>query len=211
MISRRSVIRLLSLCIICVMTLTCIFWYEPVYAASSANKETLITSVKNPSNGVIKYIITAPPGEKVDYSVELTPDKKYKVPDVSHGSWKNRTKKTVKKTITVKVKCLSDRYRIKASYTTEFKGKEITYSDEDKAVSTLKTSVVTSKFKWDFSRLGKGQKEWKYRYKYVPYKNGIKKYVEVFNKNNKKIKSYLKETIPVTKITELIELLRARI
>lgn len=207
--TNKIVIRGISWCLAGFMMLGCICWNEPVYAAEK-NKESIITDVKNPENGVIKYKVTVPPGEKIDYSVTLPPDKPYKLPEVSKGSYKNKTKKTVTKTVTVKVKCFSDKYKICASYTSDYKGEEIMYSDQDKAVSALKTTVTTAKLKWNFAELGKGQKEWKYRYKFQPYKQGIKKQVEVFNAKGKKIKSYVKEIIPITKITEVIDIIRAR-
>lgn len=200
----------LNMILAVVVTAGCIYLQEPVYATSEKNKESIVTDVKNPANGVITYKVTVPPGEKIDYSVQVTPDKKYKSSDIKRGSYKNKTKKTVKKDVTVRVNCFSDRYKISASYTTSYKGEEITYTDVDKAVSALKTSVVSSKMKWDFSKLGKGEKEWKYRYKFVPSKDGIKKYVEVFNKSGKRIKYYVKETLPITKNITLNEILRAR-
>jgi len=195
--------------IACLILLNCAYLPEPVSAASK-NSESLITGVKNPSNGVIKCDVTVPAGERVDYSVTLTPDKSGKTVDVINGSLKNRTRKTVRKTITMRVKYLSNKYKITASYTKEVKGVEISYKDVDTAASALKNTVVTKKLKWDFSELGKGNKEWKYRYKYVPDKNGFKKYVEVFNKKGKRIKCYVKQTVSLTKITRIIKEMMAR-
>jgi len=175
-----------------------------VYADEKVNKENLITEVKNPSNGVIKYSVTVPAGEKVDYSVKLTPDKKSKAYDKVKGTWTNKARKTVKKTITVRVKYLSSSYTVQASYSKERRKYRTVYKDSDKAVSALKTSVVTSKLKWDYSLLGNGNKNWKYRYKYVPFKDGFKKYIQVYNAKGQRIKNYVKDIVPITTITKIM-------
>ena len=200
---------MVSLLIAGLLILNCLWLPEPVCAASR-NSEKLITDVKNPSNGVIKCNVNVPAGERVDYSVTLTPDKSGKAVEVINGSLKNRARKTIKKTITMNVKYLSNKYKITASYTKETSGSEIVYKDVDTATSALKTTAVTKKLKWDFSKLGKGNKEWKYRYKYVPCKNGFKTYLEVFDKNGKRIKNYVKQSVPVTKITKIVKEMKAR-
>lgn len=205
----RDHYRHLCLIITVFIISTCIWMPAPV-CADSRNSEKLITDVSNPSNGVIRCKVNVPAGERVDYSVSLTPDKSGKAVDVINGSLKNRTRKTVKKTVTMHVKYLSNRYRISASYTKEIRGDEISYRDVDTATSALKNITVTKKAKWDFSKLGKGNKEWKYRYRYVPYKNGFKKYLEVFDKNGKRIKNYVKQNVPLTKITKIMKEMVAR-
>lgn len=201
--------RTICLAFAVLLMMGCLALPEDVHAAS-VNKENLVTNAKNPENGVITYDINVPAGERVDYSVTLTPDKSGKAVDVVNGSWKNRTKKTVKKTVTMKVKYLSDKYKITASYTRESSGEEISCRDVDSITSALKETVVTRKLAWDFSKLGKGNKEWKYRYKYVPYKGGFKKYLEVFDKTGTRIKCYVKQTVSITKITELIKEMMTR-
>ncbi|MBR5488059.1 MAG: hypothetical protein IKV72_00005, partial [Firmicutes bacterium] len=179
------------ICILIVLFMvTCITLcsQEPVYA-SAVNKENLVTDSGNPSNGVIKYRVMVPAGEKVDYSVTLTPDKINGKKDTVKGSYQNKTRKTVYKTVSMKVNYFTNKYKIKASYSKKTYGSEIIYKDTDSVTSALKTSVVTAKFKWDFSELGKGQKDWKYRYKYVPYDKGFKKYVQVFDAKGKQIKN----------------------
>lgn len=202
--------RTVSLCLVMIMFMACGCWQEPVCAAESVNKESIVTDVKNPSNGVITYNVTVPPGEKIDYSVELTPDKKSGNTDKIKGSWKNKTKKTVTKTIKANVKFISNKYKITASYTKDVKGTEIAYKDSDTAVSALKTSTVTKKIKWDFSELGKGDKEWKYRYKYIPCRNGFKKYLQVFDESGKQIQNYVKQFVSLDKITKIIKEMKSK-
>lgn len=197
--------RVVSVCMAVLMFVMCWVWNEPVYAASSVNKENIITDVKNPSTGVITYKVTVPPGERIDYSVELTPDKKSGKKDIHSGTWNNKTKKTVTKTIKANVKFISNKYKITASYSKKSYGEEIFYRDSDNAVSALKTGFVTTKVKWDFSELGKGNKDWKYRYKYVPGKNGFKKYLQVFNEKGKQIQNYVKQVVLLDNITKIIE------
>lgn len=194
---------------VCMMILNCLCVPVPAEAASRTS-ESLITDVKNPSNGVIKCDVKVPAGEKVDYSVTLTPDKAGKAVEVINGSLKNRTRKTVTKTVTMHVKHLSNKYRISASYTKEIRGEEVSYRDVDSAASALKKTAVTKKMKWDFTKLGSGKKDWEYRYKYVPYKGGFKKYMEVFDKRGKRIKNYVKQIVPLTKVTKIIKEMKAR-
>ncbi len=201
---------MVSIIIAAMMLLSCTVSAVPVHAGSVINKESIVSGVRNPENGIIKYKVRVPAGEKIDYSVELVPGKRSNAKDKISGSWINRSRKTVTKTITVRVKYLSNKYTIKASYTSDRIGHKIVYKDVDKAVSALKTTVVTAKLNWDFSLLGKGDKNWKYRYKYVPSKNGYKKYLQVFNENGKQIKNYLKTIVPITKITKLIREMRTR-
>lgn len=205
MMSLRLDNRIISIFVLIIFVMTCAFWIEPVHATSCINKESIITNVQNPKNGVLTYKVTVPPGEKIDYSVELTPDKKNGKTDCVSGSWRNKTKKTVTKLITANVKFITDKYKITASYSRKSTGEEIFYKDTDKAVSALKQSAVTAKVKWDFDKLGKGEKDWKYRYKYVPVKDGFKKYLQVFDKDGKRIKNYVKHTVSLDKITKIIK------
>ena len=161
----KNVVRIAGLCLVMFVAAVCFGNNGQAYGASTVNKESLVTNVQNPSNAVIKYDVTVPPGETIDYSVTLTPDKKEKLRDNVTGSWKNKTKKTVKKTITVRVKCIGDKYKIKVSYQANYCGQKIIYSDEEKAVSALKSSIFASKLKWDITKFGKGEKDWLYVYK----------------------------------------------
>lgn len=181
-----------------------------VYAGTNIVKDDLISNVKNPENGVIKYNVTVPAGERIDYSVELTPDKKSGTIDKVTGTWKNRTKRTVTKTVRANVKFLSDKYKIKVSYTESTFNETIEHKDTAAAVSALKTSAVSTKLAWDFSKLGKGNNEWKYRYKYVPTKNGFKKYLQVFDRNGRQIKNTLKQTVSLSKISKILNEMKAR-
>lgn len=196
----------ISFLVIAMMLISCCYiWSDPAYADTTVNSESIISNVKNPENGVIKYSVKVPAGEKLDYSVELTPDKKSGTIDKIKGSFTNKTKKTVTKVVTANVKFFSNKYKISASYSKKTSGTEITYKDTDTAVSSLKTSAVTSKLSWDFDKLGKGNKEWKYRYKYEPYKKGFKQYIQVFNKNGKQIKSYVNQVVSEKVITKIIK------
>jgi len=203
--------RCIGIGIAIMMMVSCCFIYsKPVYAASSVNKENLVSNINNPENGVIKYSIKVPAGEKVDYSVELTPDKKRGTVDKITGSFSNKARKTVTKNITANVNFFSDKYKIKASYSKESKDVEIIYKDVDTIASSLKTSAVTSKVSWDFKELGKGNKEWKYRYKYEPYKQGFRKYVQIFDESGKQINNYVKQTISKSKVFKILKEMRAR-
>ena len=208
---KRSGYKIASLCLAFVMLFTAgVCCHDAVYAGTSVVKDDIISDVKNPENGVIKYKVTVPAGERIDYSVELTPDKRNGTVDKVTGMWINRTKKTVTKTVRVKVKFLSDEYKIKASYTERSFGTSVKHRDTATAVSALKTSAVSAKLSWDFSRLGKGNKEWKYRYKYVPCKNGYKKYLQVFDSKGRQIKNTLKQTVSLNKFTRILNEMKTR-
>ena len=205
MINIRLNHRIVSMFLVMILLAGCVILQKPVYAASTVNKESIITDINNPENGVITYKVSVPAGERIDYSVELTPDKKSGKTDCIKGNWTNKTKKTVTKIVKANVKFISDKYKITASYSKESSGSEIFYKDTDKTVSALKTSAVTAKVKWDFDKLGKGNKEWKYRYKYVPTKEGFKKYLQVYNENGKQIQNYVKQTVSIKNITKIIK------
>ena len=198
--------KVISICVIAMMLFSCCcIMNENVYAASAVNNENIISNVKNPENGVIKYSVKVPAGEKIDYSVELTPDKKTGTIDKVTGSFTNKTKKTVTKVVTANVKFFSDKYKINASYSKKTAGVEIIYKDTDTVASSLKTTVVTSKVSWDFDKLGQGNKEWKYRYKYEPYNKGFKQYLQVFNKNGKQIYNYVNQVVSESRIIKIIK------
>lgn len=197
--------KVISLCVSALMLFSCCcIMNETVYAGSAVNNENIISNVKNPENGVVKYSVKVPAGERIDYSVELTPDKKTGTIDKVTGSFTNKTKKTVTKVVTANVKFFSDKYKVSASYSKKTAGVEILYKDTDTVVSALKTTAVTSKVSWDFNKLGQGNKEWKYRYKYEPYKNGFKQYLQVFDKKGKQIQNYVNQIVSESTITKII-------
>ena len=211
MMGKKFEYRIISaLMILIMLSVACMSCQETVHAETDVVKEDIISDVKNPQNGIIKYDVTVPPGERIDYSVELTPDKKQGTIDKISGTWKNRTRRTITKTIKVNVKFLSNKYKINASYTEKTLEEKIEHRDTVTAVSALKTSTVSKKLAWDFSKLGKGNKEWKYRYKYIPCKNGFKKYLQVFDSKGKQIKNNLKQTVSLSKVTKILNLMKAR-
>lgn len=146
---------LLLMCAALLVTSVCT-WTAPSYAASSV-KRNIITNVTNPSSGIIKYTITVPAGKTVKYALTLTPNRRMRNIDRVAGSYTNRTRKTVKKTVTAKVKYMTNKYIITATYTAKSSKQNIVYKDESRATSRLKKTVYSSKFTWTTKNI----KKWK--------------------------------------------------
>lgn len=127
------------------------------YAATTVNKEDLITSVTNPSNGTISFYLKVPAGTTVSYKVELIPNVRTGSIDTKSGSYQNSGSSQVSKKITVTTKYYSNKYTITASYSTGPARNRTTYSDVDSATSALKTTVYTNKFVWNDANIQKWQ------------------------------------------------------
>ena len=130
---------------------------ERVEAATTTNKESLITKVSNPSNGKITFVINVPAKTTVSYKVELIPNARTKSIDTKSGSYKNTGKSQVSKKITVTTRYYSNKYKITASYSTGPARNRKIYKDTDSAVSALKTTIYTNKFVWNSANI----KKWK--------------------------------------------------
>lgn len=149
----RSTLALI--CAAVLLVCTCM-QLKPV-SVSAAAQENLISEAANPATGVIRYKIRVPAGKTVNYLVSLTPNRRVGTIERVGGQYINRTKHTVTKTITAKVKHLSDKYVISASYEAGLAKKKTVYADKDRITSKLKSTVYTSKFTWDAKNL----KKWK--------------------------------------------------
>lgn len=239
-------------------------WMVPVHAAT-VSKKNLISNVTNPSSGVIQYNLTVPAGKTVNYALTLTPNRRTGNIDRVAGSYTNRTTHTVTKKIKAKVKYLSNKYIIEASYTGGTSKQKITYKDQKSVTSRLKKTVYSSKFTWNAKSIRKwknGQrlsavltfavtgtvdilvskgvvsgtvatviglsmsigdfigsgdvastkkiattpiKGWGYRIKCVPYKNGYRQYLIVYNAKGEKTNTYKMLTMPISKISLVIK------
>ena len=124
-------------------------------AASNVNQEDLITGVSNPSNATISFTINAPAGTTVSYAVELIPNTRTGSIDTIKGTVKNTGTSKLSKKISVTTKYYSNKYSIKASYSTGPARNRTNYSDTDSATSALKTTVYTSKFIWNDANINK--------------------------------------------------------
>lgn len=119
----------------------------PVTAAC-VTKENLITKLANPSNGILTYYLNVPAGKTVRYSVTLVPGKRTGSVDTVAGTCRNTGKKAVLKKISVKTKYYSNQYIVKAQYATGPSRNSVVYKDEDRAVSALRSAVISEKFVW---------------------------------------------------------------
>lgn len=135
------------LCSIVIVTVS-LFTANPSYA-DTINEDGMISNIVVPETGVIQYDVTVPAESTVNYSVELTPDKKTGTIDKVSGMWKNTTKKTVKRTITANVKFLSSEYTISASYESNSTKQKFEYKDQCKAVKSYEASDFHSRLAWD--------------------------------------------------------------
>lgn len=136
-----------AMCCMVLITLSALAG-NPVYA-DTLNNEDLISNINVPETGVIQYDVVVPAGSTVNYSVELTPDKKTGTIDKISGVWKNTTKKTVTKTINAKVKFLSSEYTISATCTSNSTQYKLEYKDRDIAVKSYEESTIKSNLSWD--------------------------------------------------------------
>lgn len=115
--------------------------------------KNLITNVTNPSNGVLSFKLTVPAGRTATYKVELVPSDRTGSINTVNGSYTNSGTATASKTVTVNVNYYSDKYSIYASYQTGTTHEKIINEDREKAVSALKTRVVSEKFVWTQDKL----------------------------------------------------------
>ena len=143
----------------------------PAYA-DTADDESMISDITVPENGIIQYDVTVPAGSTVSYEVELTPDDESAPIDRVAGMWKNTTKKDVTKTITAKVKFLSNEYTISASYTSNSTHQKLEYKDKATAVKSYEESASHSRF--EFSS------------------DGIEELKKAFDSHIRKIAEYIK-------------------
>ena len=94
---------------------------------------SLITNIKNPSNGKLSFTIKIPANQTLYYKVELIPSKRAgAIETPKNASYYNSSNRTVTKTITVDVKHFSPNYVITANYTTGNSRIKTVYEDEEK-------------------------------------------------------------------------------
>lgn len=115
---------------------------------------TLISNIKNPSNGVITFDIKVPAKQTLYYAVELIPNSRTgSIDTAKNASYTNSGAATVSKTISVNVKYLANSYTISANYTTGNDRVRTIYECSKTATSALKTSKSSDKFVWTSSRV----------------------------------------------------------
>ena len=139
--------RLFCACIILVIAICCVL-ASTQNAHASTNKEDLITSLKNPSNGTLSFYVYAPAKTTAKYSITLTPNNKGTSIDTVTGSVKNTTNKGKKIKVSKSVHYYSSKYsyKVKGSYTYKRKN----YTDTDSKKSLIPSTTFTStKFVWD--------------------------------------------------------------
>ena len=117
---------------------------------------SLITNVKNPSNGKLSFTIKVPANQTLYYKVELIPSERAgSIEKKKNASYRNSSNKTVTKTITIDVKHFSPKYVITANYTTGNSRIKTVYEDEEKASSNLVTKITSKPFVWTQAELDK--------------------------------------------------------
>lgn len=117
---------------------------------------SLITNIKNPSNGTLSFTIKVPANQTLYYKVELIPSKRAgSIETPKNASYRNNSNKTITKTITIDVKHFSPKYVITANYTTGNSRIKTVYEDSDNATSTLVTAITSKAFVWTQSELDK--------------------------------------------------------
>ena len=111
---------------------------------------SLITNIKNPSNGKLSFTIKIPANQTLYYKVELIPSKRAgAIETPKNASYYNSSNRTVTKTITVDVKHFSPNYVITANYTTGNSRIKTVYEDEEKVASKLVKQITSKPFVWN--------------------------------------------------------------
>ena len=117
---------------------------------------SLITNIKNPSNGKLSFTIKIPANQTLYYKVELIPSKRAgAIETPKNASYYNSSNRTVTKTITVDVKHFSPNYVITANYTTGNSRIKTVYEDEEKVASKLVKQITSKPFVWTQAELDK--------------------------------------------------------
>lgn len=117
---------------------------------------TLVSSITNPSNGVMKFNIKIPAGQTLYYKVELVPnDRTGSIDTAADTSYTNKTASTVTRTVSVNLRYFYSNYTISANYTTGNDRVRTIYECTKAASSRLITAVTSSKFTWDDANISK--------------------------------------------------------
>ena len=118
------------------------------YTTTHVKDSNLISSVSNPSNGKISFVLTIPSGCTAEYAVELIPNDRTGSIDTVSGSYRNTSSSTMRKSVTVSVRYFCTRYTISASYETGTPQNRYIHEDEKAAKSVLKNTVYSTPFYW---------------------------------------------------------------
>lgn len=118
------------------------------YTTTHVKDSNLISSVSNPSNGKISFVLTIPSGCTAEYAVELIPNDRTGSIDTVSGSYRNTSSSTIKKTVTASVNYYCTRYTISASYETGTPQNRYIHEDEEAAKSVFHGTKQSSTFIW---------------------------------------------------------------
>ena len=130
------------------------------YTTTHVKDSNLISSVSNPSNGKISFVLTIPSGCTAEYAVELIPNDRTGSIDTVSGSYRNTSSSTIKKTVTASVNYYCTRYTISASYETGTPQNRYIHEDEEAAKSVFHGTKQSSTFTWtkeEIARYKQGQ------------------------------------------------------
>ena len=130
------------------------------YTTTHVKDSNLISSVSNPSNGKISFVLTIPSGCTAEYAVELIPNDRTGSIDTVSGSYRNTSSSTIKKTVTASVNYYCTRYTISASYETGTPQNRYIHEDEEAAKSVFHGTKQSSTFIWtkeEIRRYNQGQ------------------------------------------------------
>lgn len=114
---------------------------------ASIEKDSIITQLKNPSNGELAFTVSIPAHTTLTYSVKLIPNNKNAAIDFYTNTLSNHSSKTVKKNITLSINYYSTKYKYNVS--AHYNYKRCSYTDTDYVESKIPSNTfVTKKFTW---------------------------------------------------------------
>ncbi|MCI8955963.1 MAG: hypothetical protein HFG29_03110 [Eubacterium sp.] len=144
-IKKQHIKLLTNFIILFLLVVTMLSPTEKVMA--SIEKETIITNLKNPSNGKLSFTLTIPAHTTITYSVKLIPNNKNAAIDSYTNTFSNHSSKEIKKNITLLINYYSTKYKYNVS--ARYNYRRCSYIDTDYIESKIPANTfVTKKFTW---------------------------------------------------------------
>ena len=114
---------------------------------ASIEKESIITNLKNPSNGELSFKLSIPAHTTLTYSVKLIPNNKNAAIDSYTNTLSNHSSKEIKKNVTLSINYYSTKYKYNVS--AHYNYRRCSYTDTDYVESKIPSDTfVTKKFTW---------------------------------------------------------------
>ena len=139
-------LKLLTTFIISFLLVVTIFTPTKKVMASTV-KESIITNLKNSSNGKLSFTLSIPAHTRFSYSVKLIPNNKNAAIDTHGDTIYNYSNKEIKKNVTISINYYSTKYKYEVSASYNYR--RCSYRDTDYVESKIPSNTfVTKKFTW---------------------------------------------------------------